>query len=264
VSNFVCILLGLLTLAMSAQQAFAKVDQFMIVPGQSLGTLKMPITEADVIRAYGRNAIPAELDVPAGEGEIQRGTVLYPCDPSREAELFYTDGDHGRVLSSIAIDMNSAPIACPANRIIDPLLKDKLPGDSVGPGTGYNSNVRQAWIESLGDKAAPKHSSSSLWRLSNGVSVDMTTNQLQKLNGKPFTIFPGEGDTPGSLVWDGGRLDDAAPYVCEKWRAHLFSIRDISENSLKSDDPRVVKANRQLDYIDIAFADPDFSTRCSK
>jgi len=67
-----------------------------LVPGLRGGPITGTASEAELQALYGReNVVPAEIDV--GEGRTEPGTVLFPDDPRKKAEIFWIGPDRTRI-----------------------------------------------------------------------------------------------------------------------------------------------------------------------
>ncbi len=231
-----------------AAGAAAQADDFLIVPGERIGALKLPATEADVMRVFQGNAYPAMVP-PADDGndDFQRATVIFPCDPARTAFLYYDAAALPRIVSAVAVMPGSieAVAVCLHFRdgAPDPLLRDQLPGDAVPHGTASVS-AKFAWEKPALDQVAKEGAFTRdklpqvAWHLANGASVGMTVADLQKLNGRPFILYPPGEDAGGRVAdWRGGSLADCL------WAARFQGMGDGTADgtAYRSDDPVLAK-----------------------
>jgi hypothetical protein len=65
-------------------------DAWLIVPGGQSGAIKRNTTHADLTRIYGRENV-TEGEVNVGEGELERGTILFPNDPNKTLNVLWKD-----------------------------------------------------------------------------------------------------------------------------------------------------------------------------
>lgn len=66
--------------------ASKEIVNWTVVPGEQVGLIKKAFTEADIIKAYGKESIGRE-EIGLGEGEMAKATVLFP---KTKNELFIT------------------------------------------------------------------------------------------------------------------------------------------------------------------------------
>lgn len=69
-----------------AIDASKEIFNWTMVPGSQVGLIKKSFTEADIIKAYGKENV-ARKEIGLGEGEMTKATVLFP---KTENELFIT------------------------------------------------------------------------------------------------------------------------------------------------------------------------------
>ena len=63
-------------------------QNWLIVPGRSVGPIRPDTSEKDLIKIFGRkNVKRAEIDV--GEGETQSGTILFPNQPRKKVFILW-------------------------------------------------------------------------------------------------------------------------------------------------------------------------------
>jgi hypothetical protein len=119
-----------------------------------------PITahtkEVDLRREFGDSAVTSAR-IELGEGETTPGTVLFPTDSLRRAEVIWRDTVNLQGPTRIVLRGNR-----------------------------------------------------SLWQASRGVSLGTTLKELERLNGRPFTLAGFGWDYAGVIIdWKGGALDSA-------------------------------------------------------
>ncbi len=140
--------------ATSGQPADSAASEWRIVPGEPASPLTTETSEADLRRRYGASAVdPARIQI--GEGETMAGTVLYPGDSLRRAEIVWQDSVNRRR---------------PARLIL--------------------------------------RGSQSRWQVNSGISLGTSLQDLERLNGKAFTLAGFGWDYAGVVTdWRGGALD---------------------------------------------------------
>jgi hypothetical protein len=127
-----------------------------IVPGRGAGPVTATSSEGDLARRYGSAAVkPTRIEL--GEGETTSGTVLFPDDSSRRAEIVWQD---------------------------------------------TTSRSRPARLILRG-----RHSE---WKVGPGISLGTSLKELERINGRPFTLAGFGWDYAGVVTeWGGGILDSA-------------------------------------------------------
>jgi hypothetical protein len=127
---------------------------WQIVPGRGAGPVTATISEADLTMHYGSAAVkPTRIEL--GEGETTPGTVLFPDDSSRRAEIVWQD---------------------------------------------TTSRSRPARLILRG-----RHSA---WKVGPGISLGTSLKELERINGRPFTLAGFGWDYAGVVTeWGGGTLD---------------------------------------------------------
>lgn len=63
---------------------------WLIVPGERVGKITPTSSESDLKKAYGDENVE-EIEVSLGEGETEKGTVLFPKDPERRIQILWND-----------------------------------------------------------------------------------------------------------------------------------------------------------------------------
>jgi hypothetical protein len=130
--------------------------EWRIVPGRSTSAVTVETSEADLRRRYGAGSVESTR-IQIGEGETMAGTVIYPGDSLRRAEIIWQDS------------LNRRP---PARVIL--------------------------------------RGSQSRWQVNHGISLGTSLEELERLNGRPFTLAGFGWDYAGVVTdWNGGALDSA-------------------------------------------------------
>ena len=131
-------------------------SSWQISPGRSAGPLRTASSEADLEKRYGKAAVkPARIEL--GEGESTPGTVLFPGDSMRRAEIVWQD---------------------------------------------TMSRSRPARLILRGSR--------SEWQVGPGISLGTSLKELERINGRPFTLAGFGWDYAGVVTeWGGGALDSA-------------------------------------------------------
>lgn len=120
------------------------------------GPLSRETSEADLRRRYGAASV-SSTRIQIGEGETEPGTVLYPNDTLRRAEVLWQD-----------------------------TLARRRPARAILRG------------------------SRSRWQMPHGISLGTTLQELERLNGRPFTLAGFGWDYAGVITdWKNGALDSA-------------------------------------------------------
>jgi hypothetical protein len=132
------------------------VDDWHLNPRDSGAIIAAQSSEAELRERFGAGAIkPTRIEL--GEGETAPGTLLFPTDSLRRAEIVWQDTVARR---------NPARIVLRGTR--------------------------------------------SRWQVGPGISLNTSLNELEQLNGKPFTLAGFGWDYAGVVIsWNGGALDSA-------------------------------------------------------
>jgi hypothetical protein len=118
------------------------------------GPLSATTSEADLRRHYGPSVVESTR-IELGEGETAPGTVIYPADSLRRAEIIWQDTLARRRPARVILQGNQ-----------------------------------------------------SKWQVSRGISLGTSLQELEQLNGKPFTLAGFGWDYAGVVTdWNGGALD---------------------------------------------------------
>lgn len=143
-------------LAPSGAPADSAQSEWRIVPAHSAGPLTSETSEADLRQRYGAGSVDSSR-IQIGEGETVAGTVLYPGDSLRRAEIVWQDSVARRRPSRLIL-----------------------------------------------------RGSRSLWQVGPGISLGTSLQELERLNGRPFTLAGFGWDYAGVVTdWKGGALDSA-------------------------------------------------------
>jgi hypothetical protein len=130
-------------------------SEWLIIGGQAAGRLTSEGSEAELRRHYGGSVKSTRIQL--GEGETTPGTVLFPGDSLRRAEIVWHD-----------------------------TVKRSRPARLILRG------------------------SQSRWQAGPGISLGTSLEELERLNGRPFTLAGFGWDYGGVIVdWSGGALDSA-------------------------------------------------------
>ena len=140
----------------SSDRADSGLAEWRIVPGRSTSPVTVETNEADLRRRYGAGSVESTR-IQIGEGETMAGTVIYPGDSLRRAEIVWQDS-----------------------------LNRRRPARVIVRG------------------------SRSRWQVNHGISLGTSLEELERLNGRPFTLAGFGWDYAGVVTdWNGGALDSA-------------------------------------------------------
>jgi hypothetical protein len=132
------------------------VPPWVILPGRPTSAVTTKTSEADLRQRYGAASVDSTR-IHIGEGETMAGTVIFPADSLRRAEIVWQDSLNRRR---------------PARLIL----------------RGKQSH----------------------WQVNQGISLGTSLEELERLNGRPFTLAGFGWDYAGVVTdWNGGRLDSA-------------------------------------------------------
>jgi hypothetical protein len=174
-----------------------------------VGPIASYTSEADLQRDYG-DSVVVRARIELGEGETTPGTVLFPSDSTRRAEIIWRD-----------------------------TLKQKNPGRVVLRGKR------------------------SLWQATRGISLGTTLQELERLNGRPFTLAGFGWDYAGVIIdWEGGVLDSALvgiklylnPGPAQHQSAAYGQV--LGDRDYSSELPAVQQLNPQVTQIFVDFEEP--------
>jgi hypothetical protein len=139
----------------TVQPADTTASQWQVRPGRS-GPITLETSEAELRQRHGASSVNSTR-IQIGEGETEPGTVLYPNDSLRRAEVLWQDTSARRR---------------PARVIL--------------------------------------RGSRSQWQVPRGISLGTSLQELERLNGRPFTLAGFGWDYAGVITdWRGGALDTA-------------------------------------------------------
>jgi hypothetical protein len=131
-------------------------SDWQVNPRQGTGPLTLQGSEVELRERYGAAAIDTSR-IQLGEGESTPGTVLYPGDSLRRAEIIWQDTVSRRRPSRVIL-------------------------------RGIQSK----------------------WQVGRGISLGTSLQELERLNGRPFTLAGFGWDYAGVITdWEGGALDTA-------------------------------------------------------
>ncbi len=234
---------------------------FLIVPGQRIGALRLPAREADVEWSF-----PGQVRavwIAEGEGDLVRGSEIFPCDPARNATLKYVVQGKQRLVGDIEFSQTSRlqAAACqgrgrPGHAAEYPPVQGTLPGDTLDP-YQYDPERYDAQDDTAPDAlddakigALPE----SFWHLANGVRVGMDLRTLEQLNGKPFDIAGHEGDGVGGVQdWRGGKLADCRWAIT--FGGALSRIDNDTGQKFHSDDAALRGKRSWVDTLEISMTE---------
>jgi hypothetical protein len=135
-------------------QATPSASSWQIVPRRSAGPVTAASSEASLEKHYGASVVKTSR-ISLGEGETTPGTVLFPGDSVRRAEIVWQDTTSRRRPSRLIL-----------------------------------------------------RGSRSEWTVGPGISLGTSLQELERLNGRPFTLAGFGWDYAGVITgWDGGALD---------------------------------------------------------
>jgi hypothetical protein len=136
--------------------ATAAASPWHIAPGRAAGPVTATSSEADLAKHYGGASVkPTRIEL--GEGETTPGTVLFPDDSSRRAEIVWQD--------------------------------------TLG-------RTRPSRLILRGNR--------SQWTVGPDISLGTSLKELERINGRPFTLAGFGWDYAGVVTeWGGGTLDSA-------------------------------------------------------
>jgi hypothetical protein len=127
---------------------------WQIIPGRAAGPVTARSSEADLAKHYGETVVKP-IRVELGEGETTPGTLLFPGDSSRRAEIVWQD---------------TVARSRPSRMIL--------------------------------------RGSRSQWTVGPGISLGTSLKDLERINGRPFTLAGFGWDYAGVITeWGGGPLD---------------------------------------------------------
>jgi hypothetical protein len=140
----------------SHSRATESASPWHILPGRAAGPLTAASSEADLVEHFGADAVkPTRIEL--GEGETAPGTVLFPNDSSRRAEILWRD-------------------------------------------TVSRTNPSRLILRG----------SQTKWTIGPEISLGTSLKDLERINGRPFTLAGFGWDYAGVITeWGGGRLDSA-------------------------------------------------------
>lgn len=100
-------LAGFMVLGTMLGLSQAAPDPWLILAGGEKGSINAHTTRADLVRIYGAVNVVDE-DVNLGEGDFERGTVLFPSDPERSIQILWNDAKKKAEPSTLTIRGNKS------------------------------------------------------------------------------------------------------------------------------------------------------------
>ncbi|HUP57670.1 MAG TPA: hypothetical protein VM598_09480 [Bdellovibrionota bacterium] len=100
--------LGFLAVLISNPALGAEKEDWLIVPGERVGKILPSSTEAELRSAYGKENVEP-VDVHLGEGEIEKGTVLFAKDPKKRIKIVWNDSK--KKAHPVRIQLDDGPSA---------------------------------------------------------------------------------------------------------------------------------------------------------
>jgi hypothetical protein len=182
--------------------------QWSITPNR-FGPISPQTMENDLRRDFGDSTV-VRVRVELGEGETTPGTVLFPSDSLRRAEIIWRD-----------------------------TLNRRSPGRIVLRGNR------------------------SQWQASRGISLGTTLQELERLNGRSFTLAGFGWDYAGVVTdWQGGTLDSALagiklyldPGAAQHQTAAYAQV--LGDRDYSSALPAMQQLNPKVTQIFVDFGDP--------
>jgi hypothetical protein len=84
------LLLTLIILLFSQVSTADSPDDWQILPGKRVGKITASSSESDLRKMYGPGNV-SEIEVDQGEGETEKGTVLFPKEPKKSLQIIWKD-----------------------------------------------------------------------------------------------------------------------------------------------------------------------------
>jgi hypothetical protein len=131
---------------------FPQTDQWVIFPDGNSGAITRKTTEADLIRIYGKeNVTDGEINI--GEGELERGTILYPNDPNRILHVIWKNPEMKTFPKRIQLTGESSRWKTVFNITLGTTLKEleqlnRRPFRLLGFGWDYSGTV-YSWSDGV-------------------------------------------------------------------------------------------------------------------
>ena len=175
-------------------------DDFLIIPGKSVGRITATTTEAELQEMFGADKMKIQ-SIPIAEGDTQEGVVLYP-NTSNEIEIIWET--------------------------------------AASQGT-------PAFIRIGKDSTA--------WKTQEGITIGTPLEELEAINGRPFTFNGFEWDYGGLVTnWNGGKLRDNLIIALVPQNFEVMSQTFVGDNvQLSSDDPKVRALQPRVGSMVITF-----------
>lgn len=77
-------------------------DAWLIVPGIRVGAITRAAGELDLTRTYGRGNVRTQ-NIDVGEGILERGTVVFPDEPTKNAAVLWKDLSNNQMPDRVQI-----------------------------------------------------------------------------------------------------------------------------------------------------------------
>lgn len=175
-------------------------DNFLIIPGKSVGRITATTTEAELQEMFGADKMKIQ-SIPISEGDTQEGVVLYPNTPNEIEIIWETAASEGR----------------------------------------------PAFIRIGKDSTA--------WKTQEGITIGTPLEELEAINGRPFTFNGFEWDYGGLVTnWNGGKLTDNLVIALVPKNFEVMSQAFVGDDvQLSSDDPKVRALQPRVGSMVITF-----------
>ncbi len=175
-------------------------DDFLIIPGKSVGRITARTTEAELQEMFGADKMKIQ-SIPIAEGDTQEGVVLYPNTPNEIEIIWETAASEGT----------------------------------------------PAFIRIGKD--------STSWKTQEGITIGTPLEELEAINGTPFTFNGFEWDYGGLVTnWNGGKLTDNLIIAFVPQNFEVMSQTFVGDDvQLSSDDPKVRALQPRVGSMVITF-----------
>ena len=193
-------------------------DNFVIIPGEQVGTIRANSTEAELMAMLGKENVTIHDTIYVGEGATEPGTTLFKGTPD-EVQILWVD---------------KKAFARPEAVIVRPAT-DK-------PGTV--GKVTQ-------------------WSTADGLKIGTTLKDVEKLNGKPFSLYGFSWDYGGTVSnWQGGtyQAKDGKSYISLVFgygelsaEQEKLSEKVMGDSEFSSSNPAMQQLNPTVQTMTIRF-----------
>jgi hypothetical protein len=179
---------------------------WLIIPGKSFGKVTATTTREELDKLYGKENVKDE-ELHVGEGFYEKGTVLFPSDKLKRAEIFWQENQFGHKISLIRLNEEKSLWHTPEGITIGTPMKtlEKLNGgpfemsgfgwdyggnanigsDKPGPLQGISVRLTEGNYEDLEKKLTAKEIGSV-----QGDKIILTSDPvLQKINPVTYQVF---------------------------------------------------------------------------